>query len=259
MNVILNSQQTGDYHVETPVYEGPLDLLLQLIERAELDITKVALAKVTDQYLAHLRNMRQRSSEELSAFLVIASRLLQIKSEALLPQPPDREEGEEDPGEALAQQLRLYKQFKQVAHFLSRLDDQGQHTFLRLAPPPRIEVKADLSEVNLSELLNMAHTALSRVDDRPELKTVVTPSPVTIRQKISLISRRLNLMQRVSFKSLLAESQSRIEIVVTFLAMLELIKRHLVRVHQDGLFGDIELEPQADWDPDLEFDLEFGE
>jgi len=85
------------YTVRLPVYEGPLDLLLELIERAELDITKIALAQVTDQYLAHLRSVAERDLADLASFLVVATRLLQIKSEALLPRPPEREPGEEDP------------------------------------------------------------------------------------------------------------------------------------------------------------------
>ncbi|HJS28904.1 MAG TPA: ScpA family protein, partial [Anaerolineales bacterium] len=99
------------YKVSIPVYEGPLDLLLNLIEQAELDITRVALAQVTDQFLAYLQNLTIVSPEEISAFLVIAAKLVQIKSEALLPRPPARAEGEEDPAEALARQLRIYKRF----------------------------------------------------------------------------------------------------------------------------------------------------
>src|SRR5512135_468158 len=106
---------TTRYTVNTPVYQGPLDLLLQLIERAELDITRLALAQVTDQYLAHLRAMQDAPAEEVSAFLVIAAKLLQIKSEALLPRPPVRVEGEEDPGEALARQLIIYKRYREIA------------------------------------------------------------------------------------------------------------------------------------------------
>ena len=86
------------YRVDTPIFEGPLDLLLQLIEKAELDITRLALARVTDQFLEYLSHLEQRSAEEVSAFLVIASKLLQIKSEALLPRPTHREEGEEHQG-----------------------------------------------------------------------------------------------------------------------------------------------------------------
>src|SRR5512141_2372101 len=117
--MVLNvaGHQTGGYTVTIPVYEGPLDLLLQLIERAELDITAVALAKVTDQYLTYIHKM-QVPADEVSAFLVVAAKLLQIKSEALLPRPPVRKEGEEDPGEALARQLRIYKRFKELSGWL---------------------------------------------------------------------------------------------------------------------------------------------
>ncbi len=104
----------------TPVYEGPLDLLLQLIEKAELDITKLSLAIVTDQFLDYIKNIPENSIENVSSFLVIASRLIQIKSEAILPRPPVREPGEIDPGEALAQQLITYKRFKELANFLCR-------------------------------------------------------------------------------------------------------------------------------------------
>ena len=94
MPSLTNTFQSPTYTVTTPVYEGPMDLLLQLIERAELDITRLALAQVTDQYLEHLRNLENRPADEVSAFIVMASRLIQIKSEALLPRPPAREAGE---------------------------------------------------------------------------------------------------------------------------------------------------------------------
>src|SRR4030065_2495201 len=149
------AHQSGTYRVATDVDEGPLDLLLQLIERAELDITKLALAQVTDQYLEHLRklsvrNLSERAAEEVSAFLVIAARLLQIKSEALLPRPPAREPGEEDPGEALARQLQVYKKFKEIAAFLEQRQEAGLSTYLRIALSPRLDARADLSGVTLS-------------------------------------------------------------------------------------------------------------
>ncbi|RME05966.1 MAG: chromosome segregation protein ScpA, partial [Anaerolineae bacterium] len=127
------TRQIADYKVVTPVYEGPLDLLLQLIEQAELDITRLALAQVTNQYLEHLQSMPQRDPEEVSAFLVIAAKLLQVKSEALLPRPPVREEGEEDPGEALARQLIIYRRYKQIAEQLGERSRQGLRCYLRLA------------------------------------------------------------------------------------------------------------------------------
>src|SRR4030066_1388828 len=114
------NQQISNYSISTPVYEGPLDLLLQLIERTELDITTLSLALVTDQYLQYIHQLTELAPDEVSAFLVIAAKLLQIKSEALLPRPPSREPGEEDPAEALARQLQVYKKFKEIAAFLEQ-------------------------------------------------------------------------------------------------------------------------------------------
>src|SRR4030042_6508037 len=108
------SHQVSNYTIATPVYEGPLDLLLQLIERAELDITKLSLAMVTDQYLEYIHQLTDLEADDVSAFLVIEAKLLQIKSEALLPRPPEREPGEEDLGRSLVDQLKLYKRFKEI-------------------------------------------------------------------------------------------------------------------------------------------------
>ncbi len=256
MMVNIVGKQSQVYRITTPVFEGPLDLLLHLIERAELDITKLSLAHVTDQYLAYLHSLPEQNIEEASAFLIIASKLIQIKSEVLLPRPPTREPGEEDPGEALVQQLKLYKQFKEIAYFLA--GRQGMHTYLRLAPPLTVEPKVDLSGVTIMDLAQAASQIFSQIDNRPELKTVVSPSPITIRQKISLIGKFLR-QGRTSFRVLLGNARSRLEVVVTFLAMLELIKRHKIHARQETIFGEIELEPDPDWDQEEEFELEFGE
>ena len=114
----IAGHQTEGYSVNTEVYTGPLDLLLQLIEKAELDITRLSLAQVTDQYLEHLHHLEAQDPAEVSAFLVIAAKLVQIKSSALLPRPSIPSlQPEEDPGEALARQLILYKKFKELSKF----------------------------------------------------------------------------------------------------------------------------------------------
>jgi segregation and condensation protein A len=259
MEYSVASHQARQYTVVTPVYQGPLDLLLQLIERAELDITRLALAQVTDQYLAHIRQMQDVDAGEISAFLVIAARLIQIKSEALLPRPASREEGEEDPGEALIRQLMEYRRYKKVADWLGLQEASGLHTHLRLAPPPRVEAVLDLSHLSLADLAAAAREMLLNADPRPELRTVVTPSPVTIRQKISLIFNLLRTRGAATFRSLLQQARSRIEIVVTFFAMLELVKRHRILASQEQNFGEILLQPAENWDEDDEFELEFGE
>lgn len=253
------SFQTHSYHVATAVFEGPLDLLLHLIERAELDITKLSLAQVTDQYLEHMHRLPELMAEEVSAFLVVAAKLLLIKSEALLPRPPVREEGEEDPGEALARQLILYRRYKKIAELLETKESLGLRSYLRLVAPPKVEGVLDLSEVSLSDIVKAAQNILLKVDDRLELKSVVSPPQVTIRQKINLIKRYLIQSGRFNFRSILSKAPSRIEIVVSFLAMLELIKRHLVIANQDALFGEIEIAQSDRWDENVEFELEFGE
>jgi segregation and condensation protein A len=241
------------------VYQGPLDLLLQLIERAELDITKLALAQVTDQYLEYIHKLPELSAQDVSAFLVVAAKLIQIKSEALLPRPPVREEGEEDLGEALARQLMEYRRYKYVADFLSRQEEQGLQTFLRLAAPPKIEGVVDLSEISLDDLAEAAQSILYKLDHRSSLNSVVMPSTVTIRQKIRLIARLLRQKGRASFNILLNGARTRLEIVVTFLAILELMKQRIVQAKQAKTFGEIELEPIQEWDETEEFELEFDE
>ncbi len=249
--------QINAYQVQTPVYEGPLDLLLDLIERAELDITAISLAMVTDQYLAHLHNLEQARPDEISAFLVIAAKLVQIKSEALLPRPPVREPGEEDTGRSLVEQLKLYKRFKEIGGWLMERQEQNLRTHLRVAPPPKVEAKLDLSNLSLADLLAAGKSAFGREQEKQALGTVIAAPKVTIREKIDLISSTLKAIQRASFRGLIGDRATRLEIVVTFLALLELVKRYRVAAHQESLFGDIEFERMDEWKDDEEIEIEF--
>ena len=239
------------YTVQLPVFNGPLDLLLQLIEREELDITKVALAQVTDQFLGYLRVLEQLNLADIADFLVIAARLILIKSEALLPRPVERAAGEEDPGDELARQLLAYKRYKQIAHSLHEREAQNLRTYLRLAPPPKVEKTLDLSGVSALDLLEAVRRALALAPDKPALGTVVAPPKVTIRDQIRLIAGALRERGgRAVFQQLLAEARSRMEIVVTFLATLELIKRRKIEARQTALFGEIELVSLGEWGAD---------
>jgi segregation and condensation protein A len=250
-----------EYRVQLGVFEGPLDLLLQLIERAELDITKIALAKVTDQYLSYLEQLKERRLEDLTAFLVVAARLLQIKSEALLPHPPERDPGEEDPGEALTQQLLVYKRFKEVAKDLRKREESGQRTYLRLVQMLRGQPKLDTSDLVLEDLHSAMLEALAAIPGEVDLNEVVAVPRVRIREKVQHVVDRLRSAQHVSFRSLLKGAKSRMEIVVSFLAILELIKLRRIEARQDGNFTDIELIRGELWevDPDYEDELEFEE
>ena len=237
---------TLDYQVQTAVYEGPLDLLLELIESADLDITTLSLAKVTDQFLAHLHQLPTQDPDEVSAFLVIASKLVQIKSAALLPRPPVIDlDTEEDTGEALVRQLKEYKKFKEVARLLEERERNGLRTYLRLASPMvQIETKLDPEDFSLAELVQAAQELLNVKNGFVSLDKVVSLPRVTIREKIKAIIEVFRRKQTVSFLSLI-ERKPRIEIVVTFLAILELIKQNIIEVSQEKSFSDIVMQPMA--------------
>jgi segregation and condensation protein A len=256
MQPSLPGHQISGYTVAIPVYEGPLDLLLQLIERAELDITAIALAQVTDQYLVYIHQI-QVPADEISAFLVVAAKLLQIKSEALLPRPPVREAGEEDVGEALAEQLRIYKRFKQIANWLLDRTERQLRTHLRVAPPPKVEGHLDLSDVTLADLVAAAEAIFAEEAEKQALATVIAAPKITIREKIALIAERLAHGPSTSFKSLLGKRPTRLEVVVTFLALLELVKRYRVAAQQERLFSDIQIEKMGEWGTDEEMEIEF--
>jgi segregation and condensation protein A len=252
----LAGRSKAGYSVQIPVYEGPLDLLLQLIEHAELDITAVALAQVTDQYLAYIHRM-QVPADEISAFLVIAAKLLQIKSEALLPRPPIHEDGEVSLGEALAQQLRVYKRFKELSGWLDNRMEDHLRTFLRVAPPPKVESRLDLSDITLEGLRAAAEAIFAEEAEKQALGTVIAAPRVTIREKILWIAHHLQTERRSTFSRLIGEKPSRLEVVVTFLALLELVKRYRVAASQEALFNEIEIVKLEEWGEGEELDIEF--
>jgi segregation and condensation protein A len=246
-----------NYTVHTPVYDGPLDLLLNLIEHAELDITSVSLAMVTDQYVAYINSLEQINADEISAFIVIAAKLLQIKSEALLPRPPVREHGEEDAGQSLVDQLKLYKRYKEIGGWINERQQANLRTYLRIAPPPKVEAKLDLSNITLEKLVAAAQIAFAKEAEKKPLGDVIAPPRITIREKIDQITKLMKEVERSSFSALIAEGASRLEIVVTFLAMLELIKRYRIHAHQEDLFSDIEIDRMEEFNEDEELELEF--
>ena len=231
------------YQVQLPVFEGPLDLLLYLVEREELDITKVALARVTDQYLAYLAELERRQAKELAEFLVVAAKLLLVKSLALLPRPPALTPESEDVGDELVRQLQAYKQFKEVASLLHEREKMGLHSYVRIAPMPRIEPQLDLGNVTLNDLLAAVQEALDVVS-APSVGEVVTPITVTIDQQITRIEEQLTQRHQVHFREFLSEATTRVEVIVTLLAVLELIKQKRARVRQEELFGEILIEEE---------------
>ena len=233
------------YQVRLPIFEGPLDLLLHLIEREELDITAVALAQVTDHYLAYLAELEQRQIKELTDFLVVAARLLLIKSLALLPCPPSSLPAEaEDVGDELVHQLQIYKRFKQIAALLHEREAQGLYGYVRISPLPRLEPQLELGDVTLDDLLGAVQEALDSMPV-PPVGEVVRPITVTITNQITRIEDRLAHRSQIRFREALSVATTRVEVIVTLLALLELIKQDRVRVRQERLFGEIVIERQT--------------
>lgn len=251
------------YPVQLPVFEGPLDLLLYLIEREELDINEVSLVAVTDQYLRTIEQWEEIEPGALADFLVVASRLLYIKSNRLLPRPPSGEEDEEESSDSLIRHLLEYRQFKRIAESLRGWQDAGRRVFARTGGAPEIEGigmrPPDLSNVDMPLLQKALRRALARVPDEPPPPKVQVYT-VTVAEKIdevrSIFRRRLQNLgknesdragaelaekPRVSFSEMVETSRTRMEIVVTFLAVLELVKQHELTAVQEETFGEIYL------------------
>ncbi len=237
-----NAENKNGYTIALPNFEGPLDLLLSLIEREELDITKISLARVTDQFLAYLEVLKQVHADELTDFLMMAAKLILIKSEVLLPRPPPSvvEEEEEDVGDELARQLRLYKQFKEIAAHLRDLEEMDQHNYIRLDyAPPKVEPRLEPGSISLERLLNAARRALTVKPPEPDVDEMVSREVVTIGQQMAHIREALDSDGEINFQQLLSPQRDHIEVIVTLLAVLELIKRRVIRVKQPDLFGDL--------------------
>jgi segregation and condensation protein A len=244
-NLAISTAFGAAYPVRLPGFEGPLELLLQLIEKEELDISTVSLVAVTDQYVQSIEQLTNREPGELADFLVVASKLLYIKSRALLPKPqPTAEDEEEDPGDTLLKQLLEYRQFKAVAEALLTREQLGLRTYTRLAPP-RPQKQLDLSNVDVARLQAVLRRVLARIPSDPPMPRVRT-YPITVSEQVVHVRR---LLQRsrpekpLGFTELLSQQTTRLEVVVTFLAVLELIKQQEVMVHQENLFGEILLTP----------------
>jgi segregation and condensation protein A len=238
----------GAYAVSLPSFQGPLDLLLQLIEKEELDISEISLLAVTDQYLRTIARLEAIEPGALADFLVIASRLLYLKSLSLLPKPKMiTAEDEEDSADALIKQLLEYRRFKQAALLLQQREEQGLRVYVRTAPKPELERRLDLSNLDLNKLHTALRRVLQRIPNDPPIPRVKS-YPITVAERIADV--RAYLQQRtqayphgdgqpVTFVELLSRGSTRLEVVVTFLAILELMKQREVSAEQENTFGEI--------------------
>jgi segregation and condensation protein A len=187
-----------------------------------------------------LAQLSERDPDSLADFLVIAAKLLLIKSRVLLPQPSSPSvTDEEDVGEDLVRQLIEYKKFKEAARWLQELDDQGLRSYIRLAGTPPLEPTVDLGDVTLDDLLATVREILAIKPPAPSVNNSVPPVIITIANQMDLIEKATASKRTVSFRRILEQSATRLEIIVTLLALLEMVKQLRVTMQQDLTFGDI--------------------
>jgi segregation and condensation protein A len=231
--------------VQLEIFEGPLDLLLHLIKKNEVSITDIPIATITEQYLATLEVMQTFNLDVAGEFLVMAATLIHIKSRMLLPMADDEDDEEEgtDPRQELVRRLLEYQRFKDAADQLERRELLTRDVFVRSVAPAEEIPSPGFREVSVFELL----TALKRVLDRLPKDVVheVMLEKITMREKMSLLLDQLRTQGKILFESLFAEVTTRMEVVVTFLAMLELVKVRAIRIFQEEATGPIQIEAAA--------------
>lgn len=235
------------YRIDLPAFNGPLDLLLHLIERQELDITTISLAKVTEQFLAQVELLKERRVEQLIDFLSIGARLVLIKSRALLPVTPALPgadgEDEEDPAEALVRQLREYKRFKDAAAWFDKRVSAGLRSYLRVAPPPQLDGRLDLTGVTTLTLRTAMLGVLARAETMEASVALIQPRRLTIEDQLGRLRHRLGGKRPFLFNDILSRQRDHTEVAITLLALLELIKRREASAQQEILFGPIVIVP----------------
>ena len=230
------------YEVKLESFTGPLDLLLHLIRKHEIDISDIPIALITRQYLDYLHVMKELNLSFAGEFLVMAATLLHIKSRTLLPQADGLQEGEhetDDPRQELVRRLVEYQQFKEVAGRLSEQERLWRQMFHRETTPLRPVRDVLSDEVQVFDLLDALQTVLARTDVRSFLD--VTPDTVTVQDRINGIIERLEETPTVTFAELFAGEVNRVMVIVSFLALLELVRMKLVRIYQGNVFGPIRM------------------
>jgi segregation and condensation protein A len=232
----------SDYKVKLEIFEGPLDLLLYLIKRDEIDIYDISLERITRQYLEYLQAFKELKIDVAGEFVVMAANLIYLKSRSLLPldqQPPEEDAEEDDPRWDLIRQLIEYKKFKEAAEQLSARAVQQEKIFTRDGGAI-VEAPLRLAEVGIFQLIHAFQNVIKRVEARENLGEILGER-FSVSEKIDMILQRVVSGASFRFSELFGDIASRVEVVVTFLALLELIRLKQVRVIQRDLFGEIEI------------------
>ena len=237
-----------EYRVSLSQFEGPLDLLLHLIDKAEINIEDIFVSEITSQYLVYMDDLSELDMDRASSFLTVAAQLLLIKSRSLLPRPPVEDEEEEDLKETLLRQLREYKAFKEVSEELHERFEQARKSLTRLPedvvlPPQKIE----LNNASLENLYQAFMDILNRetvTEEKPDRTQKVRPDQFTVRDRVTALRTKLK-DGRMRFSDLFTDTSTRMEKVVTFMALLEMLARGEVHITQGATFAPIYIRAKA--------------
>ncbi|MGN0428216.1 MAG: segregation and condensation protein A [Agathobacter sp.] len=243
-----------DLTVKLQVFEGPLDLLLFLIEKNKVNIYDIPIVEITAQYMEYIAEMKRQDLNVLSEFLVMAATLIDIKSKMLLPADPNAEEEEEDPRAELVQQLLEYKMYKCMAYELKDRQIDADRVMFK-APTIPAEVAAYEEPINLDELVSDITLAklneifqsimkkqVDKIDPVRSKFGKIQKEEVSLEEKMSFLSNYAREHKHFSFRNLLEAQASKVEIVVTFLAILELMKTGEIFISQEKIFDDIKID-----------------
>jgi len=233
---VVNSQF---YRVKLDIFEGPLDLLLHLVKKNEVELSNIPIATITDQYLAYLDLLQQLDLDVAGEYLVMAATLLHLKSRLLLPgdENPEEEEGE-DPRAELARQLLEYQRFKEAAEMLAHRDLLDRDVFTRTPLRDEADTEDDtIYDASLGDLLDALQDVLKRA--APEVVHQVILEQVSLRERLVAILDVLRERTAVLFTDIFPVGSTRLQILTTFLALLELVRTRMVSVQQEDRFGPI--------------------
>ncbi len=246
------------YEVKLEVFEGPLDLLLHLIYRNEVSITDIPIALITNQYLETIELMKSLNLDVAGEYLVMAAYLTHVKSQMLLPSTDETNEEEqaEDPRDELVAHLLEYKRYKEAAQNLGELPSLDRDVFVREDPDALIELPRTQQplDVSVAELVAAFREVLERTSGRDLLE--IEPDRLSVKEKIREILERLKDREWVTFGALFGEKPTRLGLLTTFLALLEVVKLRLVRVYQDKPFGTILISRRVPLKGDPDSDLD---
>ena len=228
------------YHIKTDKFEGPMDLLLELIEKEKLYITEFSLAHVADQYLEHIQNNSEIHLENLAEFLSVAAKLILIKSRALLPLLQFSEEEEEEIKD-LAKQLEEYKKFKEASIALGKMAEAGRISFSRPGFSGIKSIFYPPENFAVSDFRKYFQNVLGEIPIVEKLDEEIIREVITLEERINDLQNTLRQKVETSFAELTANAIDKVDVIVSFLAMLEMVKQRIVEVNQQELFQEIRL------------------